>query len=52
MSRGAVPLRVDGASCSADVVVAGVCAYELVSLIDRDPLALGGDPLGLFDDDP
>ena len=40
-------------NCSqAGVVVAGVRAYELVGLIDSDSMALGGDPLGLFDDDP
>jgi len=40
-------------NCSqAGVVIAGMRAYELVGLIDSDSMALGGDPLGLFDDDP
>jgi hypothetical protein len=41
-----------GNRSQAGVVVAGVRVYELVGLIDRDSMALGGDPLGLFDDDP
>ena len=36
----------------AGVVVAGVSAHELVGVIDRDRFPVGGDPLGLFDDDP
>jgi hypothetical protein len=36
----------------AGVVVAGVSSHELVGLIDRDRLLMGGDPFGLFDDDP
>ena len=40
----------DGAQ--AGVVVAGVPAHELVGVIDRDRFPLGGDPFGLFDDDP
>jgi CHAT domain/Trypsin-like peptidase domain len=36
----------------ADVVVTGVRAHEFECLSDRDRMAMGGDPLGLFDDDP
>jgi len=36
----------------AGMVVAGVPSHELVGVIDRDRFPLGGDPLGLFDDDP
>ena len=36
----------------ACVVVTGVCADQLVGLIDGDPEPLGGDPLGLLDGDP
>jgi len=36
----------------AGVVVAGVPAHEPVGLVDGDRVLLGGDPLGLFDDDP
>ena len=36
----------------AGVVVAGVPSHELVGLIDWDRVLMGGDPLGLFDDDP
>jgi len=41
-----------GDRAQAGVVVAGVTAHELVGVIDRDRLPLGGDPLGLFHDDP
>jgi hypothetical protein len=41
-----------GDRAQAGVVVAGVAAHELVGVIDRDRFPLGGDPLGLFDDDP
>src|SRR5450631_3621858 len=36
----------------AGVVASGVAAHELVGVIDRDRFPLGGDPLGLFDNDP
>jgi len=36
----------------AGVVVTRVRAYALVGLVNREPMALGGDPLGLFNDDP
>ena len=35
----------------AGAVVTGVRTYELEGLTDRDRMPLGGDPLGLFDDD-
>src|SRR5664279_2361219 len=35
----------------AGMVVAGVAAHQLVGMIDRYRSLLGGDPLGLFDDD-
>jgi hypothetical protein len=41
-----------GNRAQAGVVVTGVRAYELVGMIDRDRVLLGGDPLGLFNDDP
>jgi hypothetical protein len=41
-----------GDHAQAGVVVAGVTAHELVGVIDCDRLPLGGDPLGLFDDNP
>jgi hypothetical protein len=36
----------------AGVVDSGVTAHDLVGVIDRDRFPLGGDPFGLFDNNP
>jgi hypothetical protein len=36
----------------AGIVAASMTSHELVGLIDRDGMLLGGYPLGLFNDDP